>query len=306
MKRFFAVFLTLTCLMALFCPAFAVVECKMPEELPGTKEGVAVHDVLVIGGTPEETAAPDAPVQDAPADSAPFGPDADGKYATMGDLYQAWGGWEGYPDYICGVWSTDGGMTSLTVAVTDDQAGEKGREEILSLLKDPGTVTFTTHKYSYAQLLQVMEEITAQMVNENPFVACGVYEMENAVHVTVNKNHPAAEDTIGRLTAQYGDMVVVRAEDWVFRTAIADAPAEQMLVELAAKPSAGTYLPVILVLTLLSLAAVAFVVKRPARVTNTGRVVTEERPTRAQVEAALAQRTETPPERVEQELNKKL
>lgn len=308
MKRMLIVFLTLTCLTALFTPAFAAVQCKLPQELPGAKEDVAVHDVLILGSGPEGSTASDAQVQDVPVGETPFGPDADGKYATMGDLFQAWGGYEGYPDYVCGVWSADGGMTNMMVAVTDNEAGEKGREEILSLLKDPATVIFTTQKYRYRELQQVMDEITAQMGADSPIVSCGVYERENAVHVTVNENHQAAEAAIANLTTQYGDLVLVEAGEMVFSTLLADGPLDDRpAVELlAAKPSVGTYLPVILVLTLLSMAALRLVVKRPARVTNTGRVVAEGRPSRAQVEAALTERTETPPDRVEQELNRKL
>lgn len=306
MKRLLSVFLLLTVLMALFCPAFAVVECQVPQELPGIKTDVAVHDVQIIGGTPEENTAPDAPVQDVPADGMGLGGMIDGKYATIGDLYQAWGGYEGYPDYVCGMWSTDGGMTSMTVAVTDDEAGESGRQEILSLLADPNTVIFTTQKYSYRELQKVMDEITAQMDGDSPIVACGVYEMENAVHVTVNENHQAAEETIARLTAQYGDLVVVEAGEMIFSVLHCDTPLEQVAVDLTAKPTIGNYLPLILLLTVLALAALTVAFKRPARVTNTGKVVTEGKPTRAQVEAALSEHSETPPDRVEEQLKKKL
>lgn len=306
MKRLLSVFLLLTVLMALFCPAFAVVACQVPQELPGIKTDVAVHDVLIIGGTPAENTAPDAPVQDVPADGMGLGGMIDGKYATIGDLYQAWGGYEGYPDYVCGMWSTDGGMTSMTVAVTDDEAGESGRQEILSLLADPNTVTFTTQKYSYRELQKVMDAITAQMDGDSPIVACGVYEMENAVHVTVNEGHQAAEETIARLTAQYGDLVVVEAGEMIFSVLHCDTPLEQVAVDLTAKPTIGNYLPLILLLTVLALAALTVAFKRPARVTNTGKVVTEGKPTRAQVEAALSEHSETPPDRVEEQLKKKL
>lgn len=307
MKRFFAVFLILTCLTAPVSPAFAAVECTLPQELPGVKEGLAVHDVLIIGGAPEGNTVSAAPVQDAPADSAPFGPGADGKYATMGDLYQAWGGWEGYPDYTCGVWSTDGGMINMTVAVTDDEAGEKGQKEILSLLADPASVTFTHQKYSYRELLEVNDAIVERMLaGGSPINSCGIHEMENKVCITVLKTAENAEAVAEELTRAYGDKVIVELEEGIVSTLLADSPPDRVAVDLTAKPSVGTYLPVILVLTLLSLAALALVVKRPVRVTNTGRVVTEGRPTRTQVETALAGRTETPPDRVEQELNKKL
>ena len=296
MNRFLTVFLTLTCLMALFCPAFAVVECQMPQELPAVKNDVAVHDVLIIDGAPEENTAPDAHVQDVPADSMALGGMIDGKYATMGDLYQAWGGYVGYPDYICGVWSTDGGMTSMTVAVTDDEAGENGKQEILSLLASPETVTFTTRKYSYRALQQVMDEITAQMGGDSPIVACGVYEMDNNVHVTVHEGHEEAREIALELSQQYTDRVEVELGDLVFST---------MREELAKENPAVNLLPFAL-LVVAALTGLLLVKKRPARITNTGKVITDGKPTRTQVETALSEHTETPPDRVENRIREQL
>lgn len=296
MKRLLSVFLLLTVLMALFCQAFAVVECQVPQDLPGIKTDVAVHDVLIIGGAPAENTAPDASVQDVPADGMGLGGMIDGKYATIGDLYQAWGGYEGYPDYVCGMWSTDGGMTSMTVAVTDDEAGERGRQEILSLLADPNTATFTTQKYSYRELQKVMDEITMQMDGDSPIVACGVYEMENAVHVTVNEGHEQSREIARELSQRYTDRVEVELGDMVFDTMRKDLGIE--------KPDANL-LPFALLVTAV-LTGLLLVKKLPARVTNTGKVVTEGKPTRAQVEAALSEHSETPPDRVEEQLKKKL
>lgn len=295
MNRFLTVFLTLTCLMALFCPVFAVVECKVPQTLPGTAGNLAVHDVLVIGGA-GEIAPSDAPLEDVPADSMELGGMIDGKYATMGDLYQAWGGYVGYPDYICGVWSTDGGMTSMTVAVTDDEAGEKGKQEVLSMLADPNTVTFTTQKYSYRALQQVMDEITARMGGDSPIIACGVYEMENAVHVTVHEGHEEAREIALELSQQYTDRVEVELGDLVFST---------LREELAKENPAANLLPFAL-LVVAALTGLLLVKRRPARITNTGKVITDGKPTRTQVETALSEHTETPPDRVENRIREQL
>ena len=294
MKRFLTVFLTLTCLMAIFCPAFAVVECQMPQDLPGVVEDVAVHDVLIIGSAPEENAAPDAPVQDVPADSMALGGMVDGKYATMGDLYQAWGGYEGYPDYVCGVWSTDGGMTSMTVAVTDDEAGEEGKQEILSLLASPNTVVFTTQKYSYRELQEVMDSIVAQMGNGSPIVSCGVYEMDNKVHASVLETAENAQKIARELAEKHGDKLMVELGSEI----ILDTTSSQAAVS---KKGWGLVAAAALLLT-----GLTFAFKLPARVTNIGKVVTETKPTRVQVESALRESAETPPDRVEEAIKKKL
>ncbi len=232
MKRFLTIVFSLTCLMALFCPAFAVVECKVPG---AAAPDVAVLDVPVLGGAGET-------------------------YATMGDLYQAWGGYEGYPDYVCGVWSADGGMTSLTVAVTDDKAGEKGKQEILSLLADPETVTFTTQKYSYRELMEVNDEIVARMMaGGSPIVACGVYEMENKVHVSVLETAENAETVARELSAKYGDKLIVEL-------------GSELILDATAQESAGSQKGWVLVAAAaLLLGGLIFVLKIPARVTNIGR-----------------------------------
>ena len=162
MKRFLTIFLALTCLMAWSGTALAAVECTVPKEL---SSGTAAPDVLIIGGVPEDNTAPDSPAVDMPADGASTERTDEGKYATMGELYQAWGGYEGYPDYICGVWSTDGGMSNMTVAVTKDKAGERGKEEILSLLENPNSVTFTYQSYSYQELQEVNEAVVVLYIS---------------------------------------------------------------------------------------------------------------------------------------------
>lgn len=233
MKRFLTIVFSLACLMALLCPAFAVVECKVPGA--AVPDG-AVLDVPVLGGAGET-------------------------YATMGDLYQAWGGYAGYPDYVCGVWSTDGGMINMTVAVTDDKAGEQGKEEILSLLANPETVTFTTHKYSYRELLIVNDEIVAQMVvGGSPIVACGIYEMENKVHVSVLETAENAETIARELSAKYGDKLMVEL-------------GSELILDATAQESAGSQKGWVLVAAAaLLLAGLTFARKLPARITNAGRV----------------------------------
>ena len=46
----------------------------------------------------------------------------EGKYDTAGDLYEAW--YETLPDYICGVWSTDGGASNLTFGIQNTELGK--------------------------------------------------------------------------------------------------------------------------------------------------------------------------------------
>ena len=293
MKRFLTFFLTLTCVMAWSCTALAAVECTVPKELSG---GTAVPDVLIIGGAPEGNTAPDSPALDMPADGAAMGQTVDGKYATMGDLYQAWGGYAGYPDYICGVWSTDGGMSNMTVAVTKDEAGERGKEKILSLLENPNSVTFTYQSYSYQELQEVNEAIVERMIaGDQSIVACGIYEMENKVHVSVLETAEDAEKTAQKLVKTYGDKVTVELGSMLFDTTTMEETYDRgvpgVLLVLAAA--------VVLI-------GITVAVKLPARLTSAGKVITEHPMSRRQVEKLVAGSTEIPSERVEEQIKKRL
>lgn len=292
MKRFLTIFLTLTCLMAWSGTALAAVECTVPKEL---SSGTAAPDVLIIGGAPEDNTAPDSPAVDMPADGASTERTDEGKYATMGDLYQAWGGYEGYPDYICGVWSTDGGMSNMTVAVTKDKAGERGKAEILSLLENPNSVTFTYQSYSYQELQEVNEAIVSRMMaGDQSIVACGIYEMENKVHISVLETAENAEETAQKLVKTYGDKVTVELGAMLFDTTMEetyDRGVPGVLLVLAAAAV---------------LLGITVAVKLPARLTSAGKVITERPMSRRQVEKLVAKSTEIPSQRLEEQIQKRL
>lgn len=293
MNRFMAIFLTLTCLMAWSCTALVAVECTVPKDLSG---GTAAPDVLIIGGAPEGNTAPDSPVLDMPADGTSTGDSVVGKYTTMGDLYQAWGGYEGYPDYICGVWSTDGGMSNMTVAVTKDEAGERGKEEIISLLESPDSVTFTYQSYSYLELQEVNEAIVERMIaGDNAIVACGIYEMENKVHVSVLETAEDAEETAQELVKTYGDKVTVELGAMLFDTTTMEETYDRgvpgVLMVLAAA--------VVLI-------GITVALKLPARLTSAGKVITERPMSRRQVTKLVAESTEIPSERIEEQIKQRL
>ena len=137
------------------------------------------------------------------------------KYMTMADLYQDWyasGKYEyNYPDYVCGVWTETGDMSELVVAVTKDEAGEKGKEEILSLIENDDSVKFTYQSYTYKELRQVQGEITQFMGDESGIYGIGVYEMDNNVHAVIDMSNPNAEMYVEKLLGQYGDKLVFEA-----------------------------------------------------------------------------------------------
>ena len=250
---------------------------------------------------PKEGVAPDDPTQGLPLMTE------DGKYTTMGALYTAWNGYEGYPDYVGGVWTETGDMSRLTVAVTD----EAGEEAIRAQLADQDSVEFVLCEYSYGELNAVVEELAAQMWGGGPISACGVYERENAVHVTLKKYYENVDLLAKELANTYGDKVVVELSDAIFDLSndvitigpIVDGGTTEVLT---AVPKRQNLLPLVLLLAVLALCGGLLAKKLPARVTNAGTVVTGGKPTRTQTEAAVRAGEETPPDRVEEQIRKQL
>lgn len=143
-------------------------------------------------------------------------------YPTLFDLFQHWCN-DGYPDYVTGIWSTDGSSYNLTVGVTNDAAGEAGKQEILDLVENDASVTFTTQTYSHNYLMQIQEELFPYFEQEElGLVGSGVYDMENCVHVeflTEKENDEVSLNFIAKLEEKYGDAVSISyTEGYVLRT----------------------------------------------------------------------------------------
>ena len=135
---------------------------------------------------------------------------AAGEYADAGALYNAWHEINGYdnpyPPYVCGVWSLDGTINNLMIAVTEDAAGEAGKQEILDAIADDDSVRFTYQRYTYAELLALQEEIIP-LLGSNGINGCGTDEMRNLISVYINQTNPGAQEIMNKLSAQYGDMI---------------------------------------------------------------------------------------------------
>lgn len=141
-------------------------------------------------------------------------------YKTMGDLYQIWGG-ERYPDYVCGVWSNDGTMENLTVAVTKDEKGEEGKKEILSLIENTDSVKFTYMSHSYKELRQVQQGVEEILICETEAGnlsswGVGVNEMQNIVHVDIYGDETVIKPIATKCFELYGDAVVFEAMSGAF------------------------------------------------------------------------------------------
>lgn len=144
------------------------------------------------------------------------------KFEYFSELYDYWyktaEGDVPYPDYVCGVWSTDGGMDKLTVALVTGEKGQKGKEEILSQITNHDSVVFDYKPYTYMELNEVKEKLAAQLVEmtDRGIVSSwgiGVYERENVVHIDIDTTISEVQALIDDCDEKYGNMVVFEHAD---------------------------------------------------------------------------------------------
>ena len=120
----------------------------------------------------------------------------DGVYENAGQLYEAWMRQGGVPDDITGVWSTDGGNVNLTFGVVKGEAGEKGQQEILALVRDDSSVTIAYQTYSRNYLYQIQKEIKDVYFEAGlGLVTAGVMEKENRIRFEVHTDFADNADT---------------------------------------------------------------------------------------------------------------
>ena len=85
------------------------------------------------------------------------------KFEKMKDLNNYWAENDAYPDWFCGVWTETGSLNNLVVAVLDTEEGERGKQEILDLIEDDSSVTFTYGEYSRNYLVSVQHSFTYEI-----------------------------------------------------------------------------------------------------------------------------------------------
>ena len=152
------------------------------------------------------------------------------EFATAGDLYQYWAATYP-PDCVCGVWSTDGGSTNLTIAVQNNKAGNAGKQEILDLVADDSTVTFTYQEYSLNYLRGVQDEIHPYFAKDLGLTYSGVDEYNNRLTLGILEERIDEADTqamILELYEQYGDIFIIEYSNGFVATleeTVADMPS---------------------------------------------------------------------------------
>lgn len=190
-----------------------------------------------------------------PALAAESDTDKKGIYQTAGDLLQAWE--EGYPEYICGIWSTNGGSDSLTFGIMNNADGERGKQEILDLVIDDTTVSFEYQKYSRNHLLTIQKELDAYFDKGVGLFSTGLLESANCIEVGIDLENPTAEmkQFMEQFSDKYGEAIVFVQGEPIYDT-------------LDKGTASTSYLPwalcVALVLMLLGVTAYAIAHKRSA------------------------------------------
>lgn len=130
-------------------------------------------------------------------------------FENAGALYEYWSK-NNMPNYITGVWSSDGGYTNLTFGVTNDEAGRKGAKQILALVTDDSTVAIAYQTYALHYLYDIQADIEKYLEDDIGFKGVGAYFSTNRIEVDVDQERiddPKTNAVISALTEKYGDAV---------------------------------------------------------------------------------------------------
>lgn len=215
MKRLFSILLTILVMMFGWSVAFAT---EITEKDIEPMEEVEDIEVSPVSEAPEANISAKGVVDESTHKTV----DEDGQFATAGDLYQHWMATNldyetsPYPAYICGVYSTDGGIENLTFAVTKDEAGEAGKAEILALVSDKSTVSFTYQSYPHAELWAIQLELTPYLGDETGANSLGIQEIDNVLVIGINEENKNAETFMASCFEKYGDRIKFELNDGIF------------------------------------------------------------------------------------------
>lgn len=226
------------------------------------------------------------------------------KYETMFDLFQSWD--ENYPDYVCGIWSNDGTDNDLTVALIEGEEGEKGKAEILSLIRNHSTVTFTTMKYSRNHLISIQESLYEYFDKGIGLMVIGVYETQNKVVLEIQDDYVSNTETklfVKYVEETYGDAVKVNFSNIRILPTIESNPYTETLTILETKGNDNTplYVSAAALLLLTVFAVTFFYGKKKSLVMSTtnGHTIEESKVTNKEVIESVKNSSLTPSESLE-------
>lgn len=149
-----------------------------------------------------------------------------GSFENAGALYEHWTSRNALPEFITGVWSSDGSEVNLTFGVTNDAAGYEGAKLILDLVADDDTVAIAYQTYALHYLYGVQADVERYLEDDIGFKAVGVYFSTNRVEVDVDQKRLDDPDTsavVNALTEKYGNAVFFRFTNTVYVPTIGTA-----------------------------------------------------------------------------------
>ncbi len=188
-------------------------------------------------------------------------------YETAGDLWNKWCQDDDVPDYITGIWSTDGSTENLTIGLVPGEEGEQAKEEILALIVDDSTVSFVTQTYSRNYLLQILEDVNTYFERNLGFMTVGTDEYANQITIELHADYETNPDSlaaVAQLQEKYGDAVSISFTNTIITT-VEDAVAPPVLI--APAPSAqpeekDSIHPAVLIGALVPVAVMLLVLRR--------------------------------------------
>ncbi len=220
------------------------------------------------------------------------------------DLYQYWEENDAYPDYVSGVWSTDGGVRNLTIGVLDTAEGNAGKEEILSLVRDDTTVAFAYGKKSYNELTDVMDALMPYFERDQGLISAGVNVMAGAINLGIHEDRqddPATIAMIEEMRQTFGDVFVIEYTGLVFTCA--DTATEGGTVTYTDPHVLFAIAASVVILAALTTAIVLKKRKVSVLQTSTGETVTADaRLSKSEVEQAVKTSAEAPSDALKQRI----
>ncbi|MBE6851701.1 MAG: hypothetical protein E7504_08275 [Ruminococcus sp.] len=135
----------------------------------------------------------------------------------LSDAEALWLQWAKHaPDYICGIWSTDGSLDRLTIGIQDTAEGNAAKQEILDMIEDDSAITFVYQKHSRNELLRILDELYPYFDKDIGLVSAGLNEYDNRIDIEIFEDRAkdtATKEMVKELEAAYGDAISISYTD---------------------------------------------------------------------------------------------
>ncbi len=146
---------------------------------------------------------------------------AQAKFEKMRDLNNYWAVNNAYPDWFCGIWTETGSLDNLVVAVLDTDEGNKGKEEILDLIEDDSSVSFTYGDYSRNYLIGIQRSLLTKEMWDLGLSHAAFLDDKSRLELGIAKEYkdnPQTIQMLEELKEKYGDVFVIEYVDGLYYT----------------------------------------------------------------------------------------